>query len=365
MSDSGWFKKLLGENPSAKVLRERLEETMALLASKEEALVDQERRLTDATELARRETESARALEARVRELSEAALETDLSRSVTAELLEQAQAQANQLADSLAAERAKVAATNQAKLKAETNVRTLSGQVKTLEKQLADANGKLSNLEQERITTLEAKSVLETALARSERRRETILTDLNESRAAVEKLKALHEASKTQASEYESRLEAASEALRIEKADSLRARTASAELLGITASALFATLGRALPVALRVGASFETWSVVQALNGATTPADLAAPLERWFADAGVPVAVKRAGADEVVIEAQSPTQSTPLLALGYWVGALALQMLRHRTNAAYELSTVDTSDGGVTVTFKATRSASTVLNGAA
>ena len=52
MSDSGWFKKFLGENPSAKLLRERLEEATALLAAKDEALAQQERRLTDATALA-------------------------------------------------------------------------------------------------------------------------------------------------------------------------------------------------------------------------------------------------------------------------------------------------------------------------
>lgn len=365
MSDSGWFKKLLGENPNAKVLRERLEEAMALLASKEDALLEHERRLTDATALALRETESARALEARVRELSEAAIETDLSRSVTAELLEQAQAQANQLADSLATERAKLAATNQAKVKAETNVRTLTSQIANLQKQLADANTKLSNVEQERITTLDAKSVLETALARSERSRETILAELNESRAAGANLKATYEDSQLAVSELESRLEAATEALRIEKADSSRARATSAELLGIAAEVLFATLGRALPLALRLGASTDTWSVIEAMNPAATTAELVVPLERWFSDAGVAVKVKRVAADAIVMEARSATRGTALLALGYWVGALTLQMLRCSTNARYELSAVETNEAAVNITLTPSAAAPLPLSGVA
>lgn len=356
-SDASWFKKFLGEDTSAKALRERLEEATALLASKDEALVEQERRLTDATALAQRETDSARQLEARVRDLTETVADTDLSRSVTVELLKQAEAQATQMSDALAAERAKLIAANHAKVKAEANGRTLAAQVQKLESQVAEWSSKVTSLEQERASAHEAKAMLETALARSERRREGTLAELSESRATGEKLSIACEDREARLHALASQLEDRDDALRHAKAESMRCRNASAELTAIAASALYAAVGHGVPVALRVGLRDGVAGVSSTLGMIghdATAAQVVTTLERWFSDAGVPVTLRNASNNQILIELKGSGSAgdSASLAMGYWIAGLTMQRLSVATDGHYKLSDIEANESGAKVTLE-------------
>lgn len=354
-SDTGWFKKFLGENPNAKALRERLEEATALLASKDEALLEQDRRLTDATALAQRGADSVRELETRLRELTETVTETDLSRSVTGELLEQTEAQVNQLNDALAVEHTKLIAANQAFVKADANVKALGTQVQTLEKQVAELVAQVASLEQERATAQKAKSMLESALTRSERRRESTLAELSESRATGERLSIACENSEARVRALASQLETSSDVRKQAETEASRCRAASAELTSLAASALYAAVGHSVPVALRVGDS----NTAAALNlGGAANDDsvdgVATALERWFSDVGVSVAIQATSPLELVIELKGNNLATGKsnLALGYWVGGLTMRRFSLSTHQHYKLRSVEASAGGATIVLR-------------
>lgn len=346
-SDAGWFKKFLGENPNAKALRERLEEATALLATKEEVLVDQERRLSDATALAQRGTDSVRELEARVRDLTDTVTETDLSRSVAVELLKQAEAQANQLADALAAERAKLIAANQAKIKADTNSKVMAGHVQKLEKEAADLSTKVTSLEQERTRAHEARETLENALTRSELRREAMLTELTEARTSSEQANAARTQLESRVHELERELEAS-------KDRAARCRNVSAELNTAAASALYAAVGHAVPVALRLGLQGGALnSIASAANDTSTEPALSL-LQRWLDDTGLQVSLTSTSPTEVLVEISgSPRVGPSNLALGYWLSGLAMQRLR-TPQVDYKLRSIEVNENGATVALRQT-----------
>lgn len=351
-SDTGWLKKFLGENPNAKALRERLEEATALLASKDEALHDQERRLTDATALAQRGADNVRELEVRVRDLTEAMTETDLSRSVTVELLEQTEAQVNQMNDALAVEHAKLIAANQAYVKADANAKALSTQVQALQQQVNDTGAQVASLEQECASVQKAKAMLEAALTRSERRRESTLTELSESRTTGEKLSIACENAEARVRVLVTQLEASEEARKRAEAESARCRAAAIALNGVAASALYAAVGRSVPVALRVGdpGAFSALST-RGDDGYSATDRIAESLERWLSDVGMSVKIRATSSEEIVIELDDGgfTADTSNLAMGYWVAGLTMQKLRIAANERYKLSGIEANTSGATV----------------
>lgn len=353
MSDSGWFKKFLGENPSAKLLRERLEEATALLAAKDEALAQQERRLTDATALAEREKDHVRELDSQLRELSQVTIEADLSRSVTEDQLKQAEAKANQLTEALAAERTKFVAASQSKAKAEVTARALTSQVQKLEKQVLDSGNEITRLEQERASAQEAKALVESALARSERRRETALAELVESRKKGELLSIANEEMEAKLNDLQGRLDASAAAVRDATEQASRCRAACAEVVGVAVDALYAVVGRTLPVALRV---ITMPASLGGLAGTTQDASVEqviAGLERWLSDAGVPVTIRTTPTHQTLIELKGGGPAgVSKLCLGYWVAGLTMQRLSSASNDNFELASIDANESTATVALR-------------
>lgn len=351
-SDAGWFKKFLGENPNAKALRERLEEATALLASKDEALQEQERRLTDATALAQRSSDSVRELEARVRDLTETMTETDLSRSVTVELLEQTEAQVSQMNDTLAVEHTKLVAANQAYVKADAHAKALSAQVHALQQQVNDGAAQVSSLEQECASVQKAKSMLEAALTRSERRREGTLSELSESRATGEKLSIACENAEARVRALVAQLEASEEACKRAEAESARCRAAAIALNGVAASALYAAVGHSVPVALRVGdpGAFSALST-RGDDGYSATDRIAESLESWLSDVGMSVKIRATSSEEIVIELNDGgfAADTSNLAMGYWVAGLTMQKLRIAASERYKIAGIEANASGATV----------------
>lgn len=323
-SESGWLKKFVGENPNAKALRERLEETSATLAERDTTIADQQRQLTEVTQRLERETAKCRDLEVRVTELTSMVSEAELSRDVTEELLKQAQAQAHQATITLDTERKNsAAALAQAKVKAESSARLSNAQIQKLEKQTAEQRTEHEQATAELVGLRAATEALRADLARSEHQRKTALSELALSRNQLSSAEANSTRLEASLGSLRARLEVNDADLLSARQELARSQTGASTIVNIAAATTHVIYGRALPLALRIAEDvgelkaphFETQE--DARKGMLHVA-------QWLASVGVSATCESSAAHEICLTVRKGDLAAGAsdASLGHWLGGL-------------------------------------------
>lgn len=342
-SESSWLKKFVGENPNAKALRERLDETSALLAEREKTIAEQQSQLAEVTERLERETAKLRYHEVRINELTSMVSEAESARDMAEELLKQAQAQTEQAAAALDAERKSSAtALAQTKVKAESSARLLNAQIQKLEKQTIE-----QRTEHERTTAeLDALKAMTQELrsdfARSEHQRRTALSELALSRSQSSSAEAATANLEAALASLRARLEVNDTDLLSSRQELARCRRGASAILCLAAATTHAVFGRALPIALRIA---EDTGELKASSFATSHDDerrSMAHVKQWLESVGISALFETGSAHQIGLAVRKSdfADEASDVSLGYWLGGVTAWALSKATKRHYAVTDV-------------------------
>lgn len=353
-SESGWLKKFVGENPNAKALRERLEETSAALAERDTTIADQQRQLAEVTQRLERETAKFRDLEVRVTELTSMVSEAELSRDVTEELLKQAQAQAHQATMTLDTERKNsAAALAQAKVKAESSARLMNAQIQKLEKQTAEQRTEHEQTTAELAELRAAAEALRADLARSEHQRKTALSELALTRNQVSSAEASSTRLEASLGSLRARLEVNDADLLSARQELARSRSGASAIVNIAAATTQVAFGRALPLTLRIAEDVGELEAPH-FEAQEDARQGALHVAHWLASIGVSATCESTAAHEICLTVRRSdfAGGASDVSLGHWLGGLTSWALSKTTQCHYSVTEIRGDSVRLIVTLK-------------